>query len=205
VAQTGVDAWIVPPSYTARPPVLLTGRAAERRLERDGEVVVPESSKLVVRLNNARDPRLSLARPLEDGSAGDEISAPEITSGGQGVHETEAVLERPVHVRLTDGSAVLAEWRVLLIPDQAPSAEITGDISLTATGAFMVPWRVSDDYGVASAAEPSAERGGRIGRGRLALRCAELFGQPAAAQSRARPRAAPSRTSPPIRGPASRP
>jgi uncharacterized protein (TIGR02302 family) len=151
VAQTGVDAWIVPPSYTARPPVLLTGPAAERRLERDGEIAVPEASRLVVRLNNARDPRLSLARPLDDGRAGDEISAPEITSGGKGVHAVEAVLERPVHVRLTDGSAVLAEWRVLLIPDQAPSAEITGDISLTASGAFMVPWRVSDDYGVASA------------------------------------------------------
>jgi uncharacterized protein (TIGR02302 family) len=149
-AGRGLDAWIVPPSYTGRAPVLLTGGAAERRLERDGEVMVPESSKLVVRLNGAEEPRLALARPLEDGSAGDEIATAEFTSAGPGVHETETVLDRPVNIRLTDGSAKLAEWIVAVIPDSPPRAEITGDMSLTATGAFMVPWEVSDDYGVAS-------------------------------------------------------
>jgi uncharacterized protein (TIGR02302 family) len=152
VAQTGVDAWIVPPTYTGKPPVLLTGVAAGRRLARDGEIIVPESSKLVVRLNGAQEPRLSLARPLEDGSAGDAIASEEIKSTRQGVHETEAVLERPVHVRLSDGSTVLAEWLVAVIPDGAPTAEITDEMSLTPTGAFMVPWQVSDDYGVAGVA-----------------------------------------------------
>ncbi|HUF46072.1 MAG TPA: TIGR02302 family protein, partial [Aestuariivirgaceae bacterium] len=168
VAQAGLDAWIVPPSYTRKPPVLLTGEAAERRLARDGEVMAPESSKLVVRLNGARTPRLSLAQLLEDGSAGEEIAATEITSAGKGVHEAEAVLERPVHIRLTDGSTVLAEWPVSLIPDAAPTAEITEAMSLTATGAFMVPWRVSDDYGVASVAGTIAlsEKAG-LGEGAL--------------------------------------
>jgi uncharacterized protein (TIGR02302 family) len=151
-ATGGLDAWIVPPSYTGRAPVLLTGGAAERRLERDGEIMVPESSKLVVRLNGAEEPRLALARPLEDGSAGDEIATSEFTSAGPGVHETETVLERPVNIRLTDGSSKLAEWTVAVIPDGAPRAEITGAMELTATGAFMVPWEVSDDYGVASLA-----------------------------------------------------
>jgi uncharacterized protein (TIGR02302 family) len=132
--------------------VLLTGGAAERRLERDREVVVPESSKLVVRLNGAEAPRLALARPLEDGSAGDEIATSEFTSAGPGVHETETVLERPVNIRVTDGSSELAEWTVAVIPDGPPSAEITGAMEITATGAFMVPWEASDDYGVASLA-----------------------------------------------------
>ncbi|MFW6076215.1 MAG: TIGR02302 family protein [Hyphomicrobiales bacterium] len=152
VAAAGLDAWIVPPAYTGKAPILLTGGGAERRLERDGEIMVPESSKLVVRLNGAEAPRLALARPLEDGSAGDEIAASEVTSAGEGVHEAEAVLERPVNVRLTDGSSLLAEWIVAVIPDSPPTVEITEDMSLTATGAFMVPWRVSDDYGVASVA-----------------------------------------------------
>lgn len=151
-AGGGLDAWIVPPSYTGRAPVLLTGGAAERRLERDGEVLVPEQSKLVVRLNGAESPRLALARPLEDGSAGDEIATSEFTSAGPGVHETEIALDRPVNIRLTDGSSELAEWTVAVIPDGAPSAEITGTMEMTATGAFMVPWEASDDYGVASLA-----------------------------------------------------
>ncbi|HUE46412.1 MAG TPA: TIGR02302 family protein [Aestuariivirgaceae bacterium] len=149
-AGGGLDAWIVPPSYTGRAPVLLTGGAAERRLERDGEVVVPEQSLLVVRLNGAEAPRLALARPLEDGSAGDEIATAEFTSAGPGVHATETVLDRPVNIRLTDGSLELAEWTVAVIPDGPPTAEITGAMEITATGAFMVPWEASDDYGVAS-------------------------------------------------------
>jgi uncharacterized protein (TIGR02302 family) len=168
VAGIGVDAWIVPPAYTGKPPVLLTGAAAERRLARDGEVVVPESSKFVVRLNNAKEPRLSLARPLEDGSAGDELDTTEIASTGPGVHETEAVLERPVNLRLTDGSSVLAEWTVAVIPDSPPRAEITGAMELTPTGAFMVPWRVSDDYGVAGVAG-TIELGEESGLGDKAL------------------------------------
>jgi uncharacterized protein (TIGR02302 family) len=151
-AGGSLDAWIVPPSYTGRAPVLLTGGAAERRLERDGEIMVPESSKLVVRLNGAKAPRLALARPLEDGSAGDEIATSEFTSAGPGVHETETLLERPVNIRLTDGSSKLAEWIVAVIPDGPPSAKITGAMELTATGAFMVPWEASDDYGVTSLA-----------------------------------------------------
>jgi uncharacterized protein (TIGR02302 family) len=167
-ATGGLDAWIVPPSHTGRAPVLLTGGAAERRLEREGEVVVPEQSLLVVRLNGAEAPRLVLARPLEDGSAGDEIAAPEFTSAGPGVHETEAVLDRPVNIRLSDGSSELAEWIVAVIPDAAPSAEITGPMEITATSAFMVPWEASDDYGVASLAG-SIELSDEAGLGDTAL------------------------------------
>ncbi|HUF44346.1 MAG TPA: TIGR02302 family protein, partial [Aestuariivirgaceae bacterium] len=153
VVATGIDAWIVPPAYTGKPPVLLTGAAATRRLARqEGSIMVPEASRLVVRLNGAEAPRLSLARPQEDGSAGEEIATPEITSAGPGVHEAEAMLDRPVNIRLSDGSALLAEWTVAVIPDSPPSAEITGDMALTPTGSFMVPWKVGDDYGVASAA-----------------------------------------------------
>jgi hypothetical protein len=122
VAGTGLDAWIAPPAYTGKAPVLLTGGAADR-LARAGAIMVPEASKLIVRLSGAESPRVSLSRPLEDGSAGEEIAAPELSSPGAGVHEAEAVLDRPVNVRITDGSTVLGEWTVAVIPDAAPTAE----------------------------------------------------------------------------------
>lgn len=149
VQQASLDAWIVPPAYTRKPPVLLTGPAAERRQAREGEILVPEASTLVVRLNGADSPQLSLAGLLDDGSAGEEIASAELKGGPEGVHETKMVLDRPVHVSLSDGSRSLAEWRIALVPDAPPRAEIDGPLSVTPTGGFAVNWKASDDYGVA--------------------------------------------------------
>ncbi len=150
-AAKGIDAWIVPPPYTQKPPLLLTGPAAERRQAEDGEFLVPESSALVVRLNGASDPKLTFYRPLEDGSAGDEIASPPLTPGeGQGVSEVKAKLDRPVRAQLSDGGSMLADWRITLIPDAPPKAGVAGQIEVTPTGGFAVNWTASDDYGVAS-------------------------------------------------------
>ena len=62
--------------------------------------------------------------------------------------EARTVLQRPVHAEVTDGSRRLGSWRIALIPDAAPQVEVDGDIAPTPTGAFAVPWRASDDYGV---------------------------------------------------------
>ena len=42
----------------------------------------------------------------------------------------------------------LGAWRIVLIPDAAPQVSVDGDIAPTPSGAFAVPWRASDDYGV---------------------------------------------------------
>jgi hypothetical protein len=50
-----VDAWISPPAYTGRAPVLLTGEARPGGQRRRYRVLVPEGSSLTVRINGARD------------------------------------------------------------------------------------------------------------------------------------------------------
>ncbi|MGH6874075.1 MAG: DUF4175 family protein, partial [Aestuariivirgaceae bacterium] len=146
-----LDAWITPPGYTGKPPILLTSEETMRRLAGKGEIVVPENSALVVRFNNARAPRLRLAKPLEDGAPGETLLAPELTQKpGTAVHEARVTLDRPVTVVVGEGARDINTWRVSLIPDTPPVAEITGEVETTASGAIAVPWATGDDYGVTS-------------------------------------------------------
>jgi uncharacterized protein (TIGR02302 family) len=149
--STTLDAWITPPNYTGKAPVLLTSAETLERLANKGEIVVPESSALVLRFNNARSPGLKLAKPLEDGSAGETILEPKLTQKSEsGVYESRVKLDRPVTVVASEGSRVLHTWRISLIPDMPPVAEITGDVTATGSNAISVPWAAGDDYGVVS-------------------------------------------------------
>ena len=146
-----LDAWIAPPAYTARPPVLLTGDIARARLESQSEIVVPDGSMLVVRLNGAEAPSLVLSKPLEDGRPGDVlISQNLVQAEGTQVHELRYKLERPVHAAITDNGSEIDGWNIALIPDAPPVVEVTGELSITPSGGFAVPWQASDDYGISS-------------------------------------------------------
>jgi uncharacterized protein (TIGR02302 family) len=144
-----VDAWISPPAYTGRAPVLLTGETQSGRGGEDGEFLVPEGSSLTVRINGARDGRVTLYQLMADGERGAVAQTlPMATPKVGDAAEARAVLQRPVHAEVTDGSHMLGSWRIALIPDAAPQVEVDGDIAPTPSGAFAVPWRASDDYGV---------------------------------------------------------
>ena len=146
-----LDAWITPPSYTGKPPLLLTGPDLSGRLAEGREIVVPERSVLVVRFNDARRPALRLAKPLEDGSAGDSVAEPKLQARSDGrVHEAQATLDRPVTIVVSDRGRGLANWRVAVLPDTPPQASIRGEIGTEANGLSSFEWSVRDDYGVSA-------------------------------------------------------
>ena len=147
-AVTTVDAWITPPAYTRRPPVMLSAAA---RTAGSGDITVPEGSILVVRFNGTTRPALVLAKPNEDGTPGDELARPALkATAAKGVFEAQTALKRPLTVVASNDGETLAEWRIAIIPDAPPLVSLSGDIEVTATGGFALPWKASDDYGVAS-------------------------------------------------------
>lgn len=142
-----LDAWVRPPSYTAKPPLLLTSVAIKERLARDSDLLVPESSLLVLRLAGASEPRIAFF----DLIGGEEIKDLKSKTGTEsGAFTAEARLDRPAEIRVYDGSSELAKWRLSVIPDMAPQVAFTGDPAQEAAGALMLPWKASDDYGIAS-------------------------------------------------------
>lgn len=145
-AALSLDAWVRPPAYTAKPPMLLTSEALKERLARESDLLVPEASLLVLRVSGAQEPRLA----FHDLISGEEISGLTPKIGTQsGTFTAETRLDRPAEIRVYDGSSELARWRLSVIPDEPPKIAFTGDPAADAAGALSLPWKASDDYGLA--------------------------------------------------------
>lgn len=145
-----VDAWLKPPAYTARPPLLLTSPAMIERLKSEPDIAVPEKSVLSLRITGAKAPALGFHAIGDGGSEGPEVQglAPQVKSA-DGLYQADVTLSRPVIVKVTDNGEALGAWRITLIPDAPPAIEITGDPLGDPSGMLTARWKASDDYGVA--------------------------------------------------------
>lgn len=142
LAAPRVDAWITPPAYTGRAPVLLNKTAQAEAVHQ-----VPEGSILSVRLSDARGAGLSFSprgggeklgiQPTERDEASG-AAAYEVELGTSGVILLETRLR------------TLGEWAVAVVPDLAPLIEFEGEPQEARNGALNIAYRISDDYGAVS-------------------------------------------------------
>jgi uncharacterized protein (TIGR02302 family) len=144
-----IDAWLKPPPYTGKPPLLLTSPAMQEKLASGADVLVPENASLSLRVQGADHPQLvfySLG-----GSAETEIkSITAKTTTSESGFTSEVKLDRPAIVKLLDGSKELASWPIMLIPDEPPKIKLVGEPKPEKLGRLNVGWDSSDDYGVKS-------------------------------------------------------
>lgn len=143
-----MDAWLKPPAYTGKPPMLLTSQAMTGRLKTEPEINVPDNSVLSLRITGAKAPELSFHEPVDSPSPPPvQGFAPKVKTDG-GVFQAEVPLARPALVKVTDGGKELASWRISLIPDAPPTVEITADPTGDSSGTLTATWKATDDYGV---------------------------------------------------------
>ena len=150
VAQKPVslDAWLKPPAYTGKPPLLLTSPAQVEKLKTDRNILVAENSGLVLRLDGAKNPRLAfydLSKP--DTELKNQTAT---TKSANGLFEAEAKLSAPALIKVLDGNNELAAWHVSLIPDNPPSVSIVEEPKSESLGSLTVKWKAADDYGVSA-------------------------------------------------------
>ena len=146
-----LDAWISPPAYTRKAPILLTSAGFRKSAVGGHEITVPEGSRLKVRVNNVAGFSVTLSKQLQDGGPGETLERVVAKpKNDRRFAEANVVLKRPVHVALHYENKMQAEWNIALIPDDHPVVAITGKLQITPTGGFAIPWLVSDDYGVAA-------------------------------------------------------
>jgi uncharacterized protein (TIGR02302 family) len=145
-----LDAWIKPPAYTAKPPVMLTSPAMVAKLKTEPEILVPENSVLALRLNGASQPTVRFNALTPQGTGGAELAdlSPK-NKFEAGLFQSEAKLTRPALVTIIDGERELIAWRISVIPDSPPTAAFTAEPAADAMGALTVKWKADDDYGVA--------------------------------------------------------
>ena len=162
VNAIAMDAWLNPPSYTAKPPVLLTRRAQATSDTSEVAVIsVPQGSELVVRLNGADDLKVTLSDPASTAEAPavfDTLEAEDPTAGAAGqtvalpsaTQELRTKIRKSAIVSVSGAGRELGMWTVNVIADLPPVVTVPEQIQITPSGAFSLPWKVTDDYGVTS-------------------------------------------------------
>ena len=144
-ANFRIDAWITPPVYTGRPPVMLPGLRPGETAQASGLVSVPTGSQLVIR--STGNVRFDVVRKggIEDAPAETRAQLP------AGAEERRLVIKG-------DGSAAVhgvlgtdLTWKFTAIPDRAPTIELTKDPERQVRGSLRLDYKMDDDYGVVEA------------------------------------------------------
>ncbi len=147
-----LDAWVTPPHYTRKPPLLLADGARPLPAgDSEARVVeIPQNSILIVRVNGAQDARLNIGIKEATGAGRREIpqSDPGATAG---VFEYKFTLKETGTVDVTDGTALLYGWHFNVIPDLPPKIGLIKPPETTPRGAIKFSYKVEDDYGVIGA------------------------------------------------------
>ena len=144
-ANFRIDAWVTPPVYTGRPPVMLQGLRPGDTAQASAPVAVPAGSQLVIRATGKVNFDIVRHGGLEDAPAETRAPLP------AGTEERRLVIKG-------DGSAAVhgvlgsdLVWNFTAIPDRAPTIELTKDPERQARGALRLDYKMDDDYGVIEA------------------------------------------------------
>lgn len=151
LANARLDAWVTPPAYTGKPPVLLADGGSEPSRPSSteaGPIEVPDKSLLIIRASGVGQLSLELGEQNSE--------KPQIIEGRQpkqagDISEVRAELRKSGTVRVLGGGSELANWRFQVTPDQAPRIVLTREPERTIRGGMKLFYKVEDDYGVASA------------------------------------------------------
>ncbi|MGJ0513274.1 TIGR02302 family protein [Methylocystis sp.] len=140
---TRVDAWLEPPAYTGRPPIVLAK-------ESDAPIEAPVNSTLRI-------------RPPDSGvsvSGGLVAAQTAVEDAQKGASKEQAFkLSSAARVSLSDGR----RFNLAAIPDKPPSIALTENPRNNVRGSMTLAFRAKDDYGVIGAeavfsAPPTARR-----------------------------------------------
>lgn len=137
-----VDAWVTPPLYTGKPPVILSAANKEAAaLPASGPLAVPAGSTLIVRSSGG-----SLDVAVSGGLK--EIAPTEATPKGTNEKHFAITGDGTAHVRAPSGQP---QWAFTATPDRPPTIALAKDPERQARGALQLSYRIEDDYGVTGA------------------------------------------------------
>ena len=137
-----VDAWVTPPLYTAKPPIILSAANKEAAaLPASGPLAVPGGSTLIVR-SSGGNLDVVVSGGVKEVALSDQ--AP------KGTNEKHFVItgDGTAHVRAPSGQP---QWAFSATADRAPTIALAKDPERQARGALQLSYKIEDDYGVTGA------------------------------------------------------
>ncbi|MFL6826818.1 MAG: TIGR02302 family protein [Bradyrhizobium sp.] len=154
-ANIRVDAWVTPPLYTGRPPIILSAANKEAGVPAAGPLPVPAGSTLIVRssggtLEVLAGGGLTEAQPAEQAPKG--TNERHFTISGDGTAQVRAPSGQP-------------QWKFSAIPDRPPAISLAKDPERQARGSLQMSYKLEDDYGVTEARAHFVVRRGDAAQG----------------------------------------
>ncbi|QIP04155.1 TIGR02302 family protein [Bradyrhizobium symbiodeficiens] len=141
-ANVRVDAWVTPPLYTSKPPVILSAANKEAAaLPASGPLAVPAGSTLIVRSSGG-----SLDVVVSGGLK--EVAPTEASPKGTNEKHFTITADGTAHVRAPSGQP---QWAFAATPDHAPTIALAKDPERQARGGLQLSYKIEDDYGVTGA------------------------------------------------------
>jgi uncharacterized protein (TIGR02302 family) len=155
-----VDAWIDPPPYTGKAPILLN---LAPNTDHATRISVPINSTITVR-SSGGDVGLETNGGLQDAA---KAQQPQQTALAQqpaqrlDPNEHRLVLRSDGHLTIRHAGSVLGRFDLAVVPDNPPSIELTDVPRPNLRGSLTLSYKIADDYGIVSAfadfSEPSVE------------------------------------------------
>lgn len=171
-ARFRIDAWVTPPLYTARAPIVLADGVDNQTIRR---VTVPEKSLLLIRINGRGGARPGVRANAAGGGLSRRVDA---AREEDGFAEYKLTINEPLKVVVGATGLARATWDFEVIKDAAPTVVLSEEPSRTPRGALRFGFRVQDDYGVASAQARFALPGNAAKSAPDARKALELFEPP---------------------------
>ena len=141
-ATIRVDAWVTPPPYTGRPPVILTASSNKNAPPADSSPIsIPAGSTLIVR---------SSGGTLDVNVSGSVAEAPVTDKVPQGTNERHFAItgDGAAHIRSPSRQP---QWAFKALPDRPPTIALAKDPERQAKGSLLLSYKLEDDYGVTEA------------------------------------------------------
>ncbi|MFY9827645.1 MAG: TIGR02302 family protein [Rhodoplanes sp.] len=140
-----LDAWVSPPVYTGKPPVMLPGvRPGETAQQASATLSVPTGSVLVVRTSGDAKFDLTTSGGLVEAGGDPQARA------SAGADERRFTINGYGTAELR-GAGHDFVWTFSAIPDHGPTIELAKDPEQQARGALQLTYKLEDDYGVVEA------------------------------------------------------
>ncbi len=175
-ANIRVDAWVTPPLYTAKPPIILSAANKEAAVPLAGPLPVPAGSTLIVRSSGG-------SLDVIVGGGVSEIAPAEQAPKGTNERHFTIAGDGTAHVRAPSGQP---QWKFSATPDRAPTIALAKDPERQARGSLQLSYKIEDDYGVTEAqahfavrpADASKDDASKSGAPNGAVEARPLFAAP---------------------------
>ena len=140
-ANIRVDAWVTPPVYTSKPPIILSAANSDAGAPDSAPLPVPAGSTLLVRSSGG-------TIDVVVGGGVSEVAPGEQAPKGTNERHFKIAGDGTAHVRAPAGQP---QWKFAATPDRPPTISLAKDPERQARGSLQMSYKIEDDYGVTEA------------------------------------------------------